>query len=91
MELLLKVLVGIRRVEEAVDEASSDEVRKQLRELRKAMHEEYQRRRVEGRQAASLEPSLPAVHDVPTLEGTPFERTHTGTFIGRLRRKDGEE
>jgi hypothetical protein len=91
MDLLLKVLVGIRRVEEAVDEATSDEVRKRLRELRKEMHEAYLRRRTEGRQAATLEPTVPAVHDVPTLEGTPFERTHTATFIGRLRRKDGEE
>lgn len=31
-------------------------------------------------------PSKP-LHDVPTIEDTPLERTFTGTFIGRLRKR----
>lgn len=38
---------------------------------------------------AGLEPTLRAVHDVPSIEDTAMERTFTSTFISRIRKKLG--
>jgi hypothetical protein len=90
MESIIKVLAAITRVEDAVDTATADAVRAQLRELRKVCHEEYLRKRRALPSKESLEPTLTRVHDVPAPKGTPFERTFTSTYVGRLREEDSE-
>jgi hypothetical protein len=90
MDLLMRILVGIRRVEEVIDEATADAVRKQLRELRKEVHEEYLKRRP-GAPKEHLGPTRARVHDVPAPPGTLFERTFTGTYVGRLKEEGSEE